>query len=153
MKTQQLSVKQVDAKLAPWQAARHFFQPSIGWVKTLRQTLGMTSAQLAFRLGVNRSRIIAIEHAETQGTLKLKTLGQVAEALNCDLVYAFVPRKPLSNILEDRANEVAKRHLDQVSHSMALENQQTSNIAREEILKTETTRLLNGPLKYLWQEW
>lgn len=152
MKKQQLSVKQMDEKLAVWREARHFFQPSMGWVRTLRQVLGMTSAQLASRLGINRSRIIAIEHAEIEGVLKLKTLKHVADALNCDLIYAFVPRKSLNRILEDQASTVAKKQMEQIVHTMGLEDQATSQIEAQRMMEEQVSRLLNGPLKYLWQE-
>jgi predicted DNA-binding mobile mystery protein A len=152
MNTQQLAVKQLDEKLNAWQQTRQFFKPSYGWIRTLRKTLGMTTAQLALRLGVHRSRVIKIEEAEKDDALTLRTLRQVAEALNCDLVYALVPRQSLQNTIKQQANLVAKQQLKRVAHSMALEDQAVNDIEQYELLEEHISRLLSGPFKYLWRE-
>ena len=152
MNTQQLAIKQLDEKLNTWQQIRQFFQPSNGWIRTLRKTLGMTTAQLAFRLGVNRSRVIKIEEAEKEGALTLRTLKQVADALNCDLIYAFVPKQTLQNTLKQQANRIAKQQMKRVSHSMALEDQTVDNLGQFELLEERISRLLSGPFKYLWKD-
>src|ERR1700683_4458681 len=107
-----LMVKQLDRQLELWSQAKDFFQPRRGWVSCLRKALGMTMPQLAKRLGVVRSRVIKIQQTEQSGNLTVHTLRQVADALNCDLVYAFIPRQPLPALLRGQAEKIAKQRLN-----------------------------------------
>src|ERR1700681_3625620 len=69
--------------------------PVRGWIKAVREALGMTTAQLAKRLGIKQPTVVALEQSEAKGSIELATLRRVAEALDCALVYVFVPKKPL----------------------------------------------------------
>jgi len=97
--------------------------PPKGWIRAIREGLGMTAVQLARRLGVTQATLSTLEGSETRGTIQLATLRRVAEAMNCTLVYAFVPKEPLEKIVQDRARHVAAAHLKPIEHSMQLENQ------------------------------
>lgn len=99
--------------------------PARGWIRTIRDALGMTQQQLAKRLGVNQKSVHAMEVAEAGGKIRLETLSRAADALGCDLVYVLVPRRPLQDVVEDRAREVAVRQLDAVDQTMLLEDQGT----------------------------
>jgi ribosome-binding protein aMBF1 (putative translation factor) len=68
MKKQLLVLKQLDRQLDAWRQLRES-APKEGWVRTVRKALGMTTKQLAKRLKVNRSRVVKIEQAETDGAL------------------------------------------------------------------------------------
>src|ERR1017187_62792 len=100
--------------------------PVRGWIKAVREALGMTTAQLAKRLGVKQPSVVAIEQSEAAGTIQLATLRRVAEALDCALVYALVPNKPLEATVRDRARTLARRQHVPIEHSMLLENQEVS---------------------------
>src|ERR1700730_5919753 len=84
-------------------------RPSKGWIRAIRDALGMTSAQLAHRLGVSQPRIIELEKSEASGTVTLNTLQRAAEALGCRLVYALVPGQPLADNLRGRADPIGGR--------------------------------------------
>jgi len=100
--------------------------PVHGWIKAIREGLGMSSAQLARRLGVKQPSVIAMEQSEAAGTIQLSTLRRVAEALDCTLVYALVPNQPLEAMVRDRARALARRQRAPIEHSMLLENQEVS---------------------------
>lgn len=100
--------------------------PPQGWVRTLRDALGMTSSDLARRMGVHQSRIPAIERGERDQRLKLDTLARAAEALNCDLVYALVPRTSLDEMVATQARTKAIRHLRNVMAHSRLEDQEVT---------------------------
>jgi predicted DNA-binding mobile mystery protein A len=110
----------------------------------------MTAAQLAERMGVSQPRIIALEHAEAEGAVTLKSLKRAAEALNCRLVYAFVPNAPLEQVVRDRARVVASERLADVEHGMRLENQATSREAQEERLQEASDQLAANAHGSLW---
>ena len=58
------------AKLKPLtnEAAR----PSRGWIRAIREALGMTTGQLAKRLGVHQPRVIELERGEATGNCTVK---------------------------------------------------------------------------------
>jgi predicted DNA-binding mobile mystery protein A len=94
-----------------------------GWTRAVREALGMTTAQLAKRLGVKQPSVVAIEQSEAKGTIELTTLRRIAVALDCTLVYAFVPNKPLEAMVRERARLFSRRRRGPVEHSMLLEDQ------------------------------
>jgi len=80
-----------------------FAPPVRGWIKAIREALGMSSTQLAKRIGVKQPSVIGMEHSEARGTIELATLRRVAEALDCTLIYALVPKTPLETVVQGRA--------------------------------------------------
>ena len=118
----------LERRLDSWrQLSSKGARPHSGWVRAIREALGMSAKDLAGRRGVAQSTITRIENSERTGRIQLDTLERAAEALGCELVYALVPRKPLEAIVDERANELAARRLGQVAHTMALEAQGLSD--------------------------
>src|ERR1700677_319758 len=87
-----LRLKQLDRSLELYQVDRKLPRPSKGWIHTIRQALGVSSGELARRLGTSRQLPLQLEKGEAEDRITLKSLRAVANALDCDLVYAFVPR-------------------------------------------------------------
>ncbi len=143
--------KQLDKRLNPLQNVDILARPPRGWIKAIREALGMTTAQLGKRLGVSQPRVLGIEKAEVSGSIKLESLERAAHALDCRLVYALVPRKPLEYLVEDRARELAKKRLRAISHSMALEDQRVDEADEQEHLERLVLKLLNQPGSALWE--
>jgi predicted DNA-binding mobile mystery protein A len=100
--------------------------PVHGWIKAIRESLGMTAAQLAKRLGIRQPSVVAMEQSEARGAIELATLRRVAAALDCTLVYALVPNKPLEAMVRERARAFLRRRQEPVEHSMLLENQKVT---------------------------
>ena len=95
--------------------------PPGGWVKTIREALGMSAAQLAARLGVSRAAVYKLEDRETGRNITLQQLDKAAEALDCKLLYAVVPRRSLEQTIRDRARQKAEQQLRSANASMGLE--------------------------------
>lgn len=126
--------------------------PPSGWLKAVRGALGISIRQLAERVGVSHGSISQIEKRESQRKVTLESLEQIANAMECKLVYAIVPKNPnetLDDLIQRKANEAAERILEQVSRSMKLESQGTSpkqvqlEIARiaQELIATGDSRI------------
>jgi predicted DNA-binding mobile mystery protein A len=147
-----LKLRQLDATLKRWRDARLPSRPPSGWIRAIREGLGMTSLYLAKRLGVNLSTITRLELSESEDRISLSTLRRAAEALDCELVYALVPRQSLKETLESRANEIARQHMTAISHSMSLEAQATSPEMVETQQRELAESLLKGSRRALWQE-
>lgn len=108
--------------------------PPKGWIRAIREGLGMTATQLAKRLDVTQATLSTLELSEARGTIHLATLRRVAEAMNCTLAYAFVPAEPLEKIVQDRARSVASEHLQPIRHTMRLEDQELAPEEQEKHL-------------------
>ncbi len=147
----ELKRSQLDAALSRWRGADLPRRPPSGWIKAIREGLGMTASYLAHRLGVSVPTVIRLERSEAEDRITLATLRRVAEALDCELQYALVPRRPLQETLEQKANELAWERTASASHSMKLEAQATRPETVEVQARALAQNLLNGPRRNLWK--
>ena len=97
------SRSQLDERFRELGPATRYAAPVRGWIKAIREALGMSTAQLAKRLGIKQPSLVALEQSEAKGSIELATLRRVAEALDCTLVFALVPDKPLESTVRGRA--------------------------------------------------
>jgi predicted DNA-binding mobile mystery protein A len=135
----------LDERLKALGPARNYNAPVRGWIRAIRAALGMTAEQLAKRLGVKQPSVVAMEQSEMKGSIELATLRRVAEALDCTLVYAFVPNKPLEATVRERARAFARKRRGPVEHSLLLEDQKVKGRGSEgrldEIVRETNPRL------------
>lgn len=143
--------RQLDKRLNLLRKPELFARPPRGWVRALRESLGMTTAQLARRIGVGQSRAVDIEKAEATGSITLDSLARAARALDCDLVYALVPRQPLGAMIEERAMHLAARRVKAARHSMALEAQSLDEEDEREQVRQLAKRLAEKSGSELWE--
>jgi predicted DNA-binding mobile mystery protein A len=144
--------RQIDKRLSPALNADALTRPPRGWVKAIREALGMTTAQLAKRLGVSQPRVVGIEQAEAKGAITLDSLERAAHALDCRLVYALVPRKPLDALVEERAARLADKQLVSTRHTMALEAQAMDTGDDDEQRKRLIRKLIERSGSELWDD-
>lgn len=127
-------------------------RPPRGWLRAVRDALGLTTKQFAKRLGVSQPRVVALEKGEVDETVTLATLRRAAEALDCQLVYAMVPNRPLVEMLRERAEAKAHEQIAGVSHTMRLENQAITAGDQQRQREILIDQLLRGNLSRLWDE-
>lgn len=125
-----LRVRQLDSRTRPLQAEILREVPTGGWIRLIRTALGMSMRQLAERAGVAKNSVAQAENSEARNAIQLDTLQSMADAMDCDLVYALVPRTSLQATLRSQAYKKASRLLGRVSDSMTLDD------ITEEILRT-----------------
>lgn len=144
--------RQVEESLKPWTTISPHDRPSGGWVRTIRQALGMSAAQLGRRLGLSRQAAADLERREVSLTVTLATLQKAAAAMNADLVYAIVPRQGLEATIRSQARMKAEQTLGRAAHTMKLEAQGVSDDeynaqlddAEEQIMKERPRDLWDG---------
>ena len=145
------AARALDARLSlvrNWSVDR----PPRGWLRAIRDALGLTTTQLAKRLGVSQPRVVALEKGEIEGTLTLASLRKAAEALDCKLVYAFVPNRPLVDTLRQRAETVADAQMGRLHHTMQLENQALTTSDQRRQRDSLIDDLMRGSARRLWDE-
>jgi predicted DNA-binding mobile mystery protein A len=136
-----LRLNQLDRTLEPFRMAQKVPRPARGWIRTIREAAGISARELAEATGTSRQLPLQLEKAEADDSITLKSLRKLAGALDCELVYALVPREgTMRGSLERRARAEATRRVLAVEHSMALEDQASGNI--EAAIEAETQRLL-----------
>jgi predicted DNA-binding mobile mystery protein A len=146
-----LRLEQTSQQLQKFQALRGARAPQGGWLRTIRQVLGRTSRQQAARVGVGSASLLRSEQAEAEERISLGQLRKLAAALDCELVYAIVPRRPLQETVESRAEEKAREEILGVAHSMSLEEQRPSDEFLTQQLSRRRDELLSGKWSHLWR--
>lgn len=146
------ALQQLDETLARFTAFRDNPPPQRGWVRAVREALGMSRRQLGERMGVSTSRVWMLEKDEAAGKVTLNTLRRVAEVLDCQLMYALVPNSSLSDTAAKRARSVAMQRVGYVDKMMRLEEQGLS--AEELWLQVDaiTEELIKDPPRNLWDK-
>jgi predicted DNA-binding mobile mystery protein A len=137
----ELRLRQLARTLSAFDAARQEPRPPRGWLRAIREGLGLTLENVGKRLGQARQRVQEFEEAEANDRITLHSLRRVAAAMDCDLVYAIVPKSgTVSELAERRARAEVTEDVREVEHTMALENQAPGNV--EELIDEETKRRL-----------
>lgn len=148
MKSQRAAARnRLDARLA---RVPDLARPNKGWIRALRDALGMSSADLARRMGVSQQRVPAIERGEQDMTIKLDTLMRAADALGCELVYALVPRTSLDDMVANQARRRATGVLRRVTQHARLEDQQPTDADLTEQIEELAAELAER--RGLWRE-
>lgn len=114
-------IEQLDRKLKPFYEIKNIEVPERGWVYTIRTALNMTLQQLGHKLNITSQGVRDIEKRELSSSISIKSLNEVAKALDMQFVYGFVSNHiSLEKFIELKAYELAKK--------MVMKN---SNIADE----------------------
>ena len=145
-----LQTQQMDALLETWRTAQLSPRPRSGWVRAIRESLGMSAAAFARRLGMTPVGVRKLESAEASDAITLASLRKLAQALDCELQYALVPRNSLQQQVRDRAEIVARERLRPIAHSMALEDQAVQGPQNKLQLETAIKELIEGSRRELW---
>ena len=144
-----LRLRQVDEKLKPWRDMLPG-EPKTGWIRAIRDALGMSSSQLAKRMGISQQAVINLEQREAQGSATLSALRAAAAALDAEVVYAIVPRRQLSDMVRTQAEVSAANLLGTAAHTMSLEAQDLSESEHNTQLSETAESLLQAWPRTLW---
>ena len=150
-KNRLLLIEQIDAKLFCFNEVEDVILPSSGWIKSIRTALKMSLQQLGNRLKVSPQSVADMEKREAMGTITLNTLRDLARGLDMKFVYGFVPNKgTIEQMIEQRANEIAKEIVGRTNATMALEDQQNTNERIAKAIAQKTEEIKTEMPKYLW---
>ena len=151
-KHKKLAREQLDSTLKRFESLKTLVPPQKGWIRAIRDALGMTGEQLAARLNVNKQRVSRIQQDEKLGKVKIETLRNVAEAMDCVFVYGFVPRYSLEQTVRNQAGLVAKKLMAKSNQTMRLEKQELNEQEKEKVLNELIEDIINEMPRTLWAE-
>jgi predicted DNA-binding mobile mystery protein A len=132
----------LDRRLSDWPSADTLTTPSRGWIRATREALGMSAGDLASRLGARDATVRDIERSESDRRIRLDTLERAANAMGCDLVYALIPRRRLSDIVQQQAETKVSAQVRAVARAMDLEAQTAA--PDDEVVRQEIERLIDS---------
>jgi predicted DNA-binding mobile mystery protein A len=147
-----LKRQQLDDALRVYPTAKSVTPPRSGWIRSIREALGMTQSQLGAKLGISRQSVQDFEKAEVERRITLDSLDRLARAMGCRLVYALTPETgSLDDLRTRRAEAIADAMLKPTTHSMKLEDQGVSKRTRQRQRKELIDTLLTGSARNLWR--
>ena len=146
-----LQLQQLNNKMWNFSTLKQVATPPTGWIKAIRTTLGMSMQQLGNKLNITKQAILDIEKREKDGFITIKSLKEIARALNMQLVYGFVPNDgSLDALIEKRATELATKIVLRANNTMKLENQGFTNARIKKAIKERAEEIKNEMPKILW---
>ena len=142
--------RQLDRRTIPLRGLAAWLTPHRGWIRAIRDALGMSGSELAMRLGVRQQTVHDLEVSEQRRTIRLDTLARAADAMDCDLVYALVPRTSLEESVRSRARRKVADYLGPIAHHSRLEDQAISDEETEALLDDLAERFIDR--RGLWSD-
>jgi len=124
-----LRLRQLDRAFLAYAGARQNPRPRSGWLSAIREARGITLREVGSILAVTPQAVMKLQQSEASESITLKRLREVAQALDCDLVYALVPKKGhLTDLIEERARKDAAHRVISAEHTMMLEDQSSGDV-------------------------
>ena len=146
----QIVLQQLDSNFDRLRDSTAVSTPPRGWIRAIRDALGMSTTQLALRMKVHQPKISRIEQREVSGDITIKTMREAAEAMDCIFVYAVLPRTSLEETIRAQAEKLARCLVGSASHSMLLEDQSLEKKQDDEMVKSLVDRLVAEMPRNLW---
>lgn len=146
-----LQLQQLNSKMLGFASLKQVAMPPTGWIKAIRTAIGMSMQQLGNKLNVSKQGVMDIEKREKDGSITIKSLREIARAMDMQLVYGFVPNDgSLDALIEKRANELATQIVMRTANTMKLEDQANSKKRLETAIRERAAAIKNEMPKILW---
>ena len=151
MRKNKLQIQQLNEKMVQLAGMQNVIVPPIGWIKAIRNGIGMSMEQLGKKLSITKQGVMDMEKREKEGAITIKSMQEIAKAINMQFVYGFVPNNgSLNQMIETRALEMATKIVERTSTTMKLEDQVNSKERIEKAIKERAAEIINKTPKILW---
>ncbi|MCI1266395.1 MAG: mobile mystery protein A [Saprospiraceae bacterium] len=146
-----LLLEQLDRKLKPFLGTEKVIIPDQGWVYNIRVALNIKLEQLAKKLNMTKQGVKKIEEREFSESISIKSLKEIGKALDMQFVYGFVPKyNSLENLVNHKAEELARKIVLRTNQNMKLENQGNSEDQINRAIVDLTHEIKREMHKSLW---
>lgn len=146
-----LQLQQLNSKMMGYVSLKQVAMPPTGWIKAIRTAIGMSLQQLGNKLNISKQAVMDIEKREKEGSITIKSLREIARALDMQLVYGFAPNEgSLDALVEKRAMDLATQIVMRTANSMKLEDQANSKKRIEAAIKERAAAIKKETPKILW---
>jgi predicted DNA-binding mobile mystery protein A len=146
-----LLIEQLDRKLKPFNGTEKIAFPEQGWIYNIRTALNMTLEQLGHKLNMTKQGVKKIEERESSESITIKSLKEIGNAMDMQLVYGFVPKQgSVENLVNRKAEDLARKIVLRTNHNMKLENQGNSEDQIQKAIKDLTIEIKREMRKTIW---
>lgn len=146
-----LQIQQLNNKMLAFTSLQKVALPPTGWIKAIRNAIGMSMLQLGNRLSITKQSVQDMESREKDGSISIKALREAARALDMQLVYGFVPNDgSLEALIDRKAKELATQIVMRTNNSMKLEDQENSKQRIEKAIQERAFAIKTDMPKTLW---
>jgi predicted DNA-binding mobile mystery protein A len=146
-----LLIQQLNTKMLAYASLQKVAPPPTGWIKAIRNAIGMSMLQLGNRLSITKQSVQDMERREKDGSITIKALREAARALDMQLVYGFVPNDgSLELLIERKAKKLATQIVMRTNNTMKLEDQENTKQRIEKAIQERTTIIKTEMPKTLW---
>jgi predicted DNA-binding mobile mystery protein A len=146
-----LQIQQLNTKMLAYASLQKVAPPPTGWIKAIRNAIGMSMLQLGNRLSITKQSVQDMERREKDGSITIKALREAARALDMQLVYGFVPNDgSLELLIERKAKKLATQIVMRTNNTMKLEDQENTKQRIEKAIRERTTIIKTEMPKTLW---
>jgi predicted DNA-binding mobile mystery protein A len=140
----ELRRKQLAAVIDKFPHTNQVTRPQRGWLRAIREALGISQQEVATAAKVRRESLIGFEKAEAGDRITLRNLRRIADTMGCELIYAIVPKSgSIEELAEQRTQSQATKRVLSVERTMALENQAPGGV--KELIDEEIKRTKKRP--------
>ena len=151
MSKKTLQLQQLNDKMMAFNTLEQVAAPPTGWIKAIRVALGISMQQLGNKLSITKQSVLELEKREKDGSITIKSLKELGNALDMQLVYGFVPNDgSLDALIERKAAKLAAKIVWRTSNTMKLEDQENSKQRIEKAINERTIQIKNEMPKILW---
>ncbi len=151
MNKKTLQLQQLGRKMRTFPNEQDSAMPPAGWINAIRTALGMSLQQLGDKMSITKQSVQNIEKREKDGSVTIKSLREVAKAMDMHLVYGFVPVDGnLDALIDRKAKELATQIVMRTSNTMKLEDQENTKKRIEKAIQERTDSIKNEMPKILW---
>jgi predicted DNA-binding mobile mystery protein A len=150
MNKKALTLRQADTKFEKIRPISIHLKGVKSWIKYIRSAMGMSADQLAKKTNMATSSLYQLERGEEENKVNLQSLKKVAEALNCEVIYALVPREPLNEMIKRQAYTKAKNIVAESTLNMELEDQAVNQVETKQQIKELADKIRES--KNLWSD-
>ena len=146
-----LQIQQLNVKMLAFASLQKVAPPPTGWIKAIRNAIGMSMLQLGNRLSITKQSVQNMENREKDGSISIKVLREATRALDMQLVYGFVPNDgSLEALIDRKAEELATQIVMRTNNSMKLEDQENSKQRIEKAIQERAFAIKTEMPKTLW---
>ena len=110
MRKRSLQLQQLNQKMVAFTSLKSVTPPPVGWIKAIRNSIGMSMQQLGNKLSITKQSVQDMEKREVEGSITIRSLREIARALDMQFVYALVPiANSMDELIEKKAKELATK--------------------------------------------
>jgi predicted DNA-binding mobile mystery protein A len=143
--------RHLEQKLKTLQPFARVPPPRSGWIKAIRESLGITARQLGAHLGMSSVAATKLEQREQSRSITLRDLDRAAAVLNCRVTYALIPIDGLEATLQAKARATAAELMSKAQHAMKLEAQPVNQIEQRAQSTALAEKLVETLDSRLWE--